>query len=123
MALAIAASRVWNIAFRTAHIAVSGMLLGGHYFSVPAGRLLPFLYLVILTGAVLGIIELYPDWRGIFQVRSIVIALKLLLICFVPWLWSYRASILIVVLVMASISSHMPSRFRHYSVLERQEVK
>ena len=123
MASAIAASRVWNIAFRTAHIAVSGMLLGGHYFSVPAGRLLPFLYLVILTGAVLGIIELYPDWRGVLQVRSIVIALKLLLICFVPWLWSYRASILIVVLVMASISSHMPSRFRHYSVLERQEVK
>jgi hypothetical protein len=78
---------------------------------------------VILTGAVLGIIELYPDWRCVFQVRSIVIALKLFLICFVPWLWSYRASILIVVLVMASISSHMPSRFRHYSVLERQEVK
>jgi hypothetical protein len=123
MALAIAASRVWNIAFRTAHIAVSGMLLGGHYFNVPAGRLLPFLYLAILSGAALGIIEVYPDWRGLFEVRSIVIALKILLLCFIPWLWSFRVAILMVVLVMASVSSHLPHRFRNFSVLKGQEVK
>ena len=123
MASAISASRAWNIALRTAHIGTTGMLLGGHFFDVPASRLLPILYLAIVTGAVLGIIELYPDWRGLSEIRSIVIAAKLLLLCCVPWLWDYRVAILIVVLITASACSHMPRHLRHLSVFRSQIVK
>ena len=121
MAPGISASRAGNIALRTAHIGVTGMLLGGHFFGIAAERLLPLLYLAILTGAALAAAELYPNWRGVFEVRSLVIASKVLLLCFVPLLWQYRVAILIVVLAMASAGSHMPRRYRHYSVLEHQE--
>ena len=119
MAAALSASRAWSIAFRTAHIGVTGMLLGGHFFQVPAGRLLPFLYLTILTGAALGIVELFPDWHGLFEIRSLVIAAKLLVLASIPWLWDCRVAILIAVLVMASVGSHMPRRVRHFSLLGR----
>src|ERR1035438_3679602 len=96
----VSASRAWNIALCTAHIGVTGMLLGGHFFGIAAERLLPLLYLAILTGAALGIAEVYPNWSGVFEVRSLVIAAKVLLLCLVPLLWNYRFAILIVVLVM-----------------------
>src|SRR5271165_6214770 len=123
MASALSASRACNIALRTAHIAVTGMLLGGHFFGIAAGRLLPLLYVAILTGAVLGIAEVYPNWRSVFEVRSLVIASKLVLLCLVPLLWNYRVAILMAVLAMASAGSHMPRRYRHYSILERENVK
>lgn len=119
----LSASRAWNIVLRTAHIGVTGMLLGGHFFGIAAGRLLPLLYLAILTGVVLAAAEIYPNWRSVFEVRSLVIASKLLLLCLVPLLWEYRVAILIVVLAMASAGSHMPRRYRHYSVLEAQKIK
>jgi len=123
MAPAVSASRACNIALRTAHIGVTGMLLGGHFFGIAAGRLLPLLSVAIVTGVALGIAEIYPNWRSVFEVRSLVIASKVLLLCLVPLLWNYRFAILMVVLVMASAGSHMPRRYRHYSVLEHENVK
>jgi hypothetical protein len=114
---ALSASRAWNIAFRTAHIAVTGALFGGHVFAIAAKRLLPCLYLTILTGIALLIVELYPEWRRLFEVRTVMIAAKLLLLCLIPWLWSYRVPILILVIVIASVGSHMPRRYRYYSIL------
>ena len=94
------------------------MLLGGHFFDVSTSRLLPFLYLAIVTGAALGIVELFSDWRGLLEFRSLVIAAKLLLLVSIPWLWDYRVPILIAVLVMASVSSHLPRQIRHFSILQ-----
>ena len=119
---ALSAARAWNIAVRTAHIAVTGALFGGHVFGIAARRLLPCLYLTILTGAALLIIELYPEWRRLFEMRTVMIAAKLLLLCLVPWLWNYRVPLLIAVIAIASIGSHMPRRYRYYSVLDRRPV-
>jgi hypothetical protein len=123
MVTALSASRLWNIIVRTAHIGVTGILLGGHFFRVPRGALLPFLYVAILSGAGLAILEVYPEWRGLFEVRSLVIAAKLVLLCLIPLLWDYRACILLVIVAMSSAGSHLPRRFRHYSVLEHQQAK
>ena len=43
------------------------------------------------------------------------VLLKLGMICTIPAFWEYRVPILLTVLVVASVSSHMPSRFRYYS--------
>lgn len=114
--------RGWNIAFRTAHIGVTSVLFGGHVFGVAAERLLPWLYLTILTGAVLVIIEAYPSWRWCLEGRGVMPITKVLVMCLVPWLWSYRVSILIAVIVIGSVGSHMPRRFRYYSLLDGRVV-
>jgi hypothetical protein len=45
---------------------------------------------------------------------------KLSLLCLVPFAWEYRVPILLVVLVLGSVGSHMPSRFRYYSFVHRR---
>jgi hypothetical protein len=113
----LARRRVWNVLFRTAHIAVTGILLGGHAFDVPAARLRAVLYASIATGAVLAALEAFPGLPWAYQGRGVMVLLKLALLCAVPFLWAYRLPLLLAVVVIASIGSHMTSRYRYYSFL------
>ena len=54
-------ARSISILCRTVHIAAIGILLGGHVFAVPDARLLPYLYLSIVSGTGLIGIELYSS--------------------------------------------------------------
>ncbi len=49
-----------------------------------------------------------------------MIGVKLILLSLIPWLWDYRVPILGVVIVIACVGSHMPARFRYYSVIHRR---
>jgi len=114
--LALPFARVWNIAFRTAHLATMGVLLGGHVFGMPAERLLVWLYATVITGAGLAAIEAYPSCSWCYEGRGACTLIKLLLLLLVPWLWSQRVALLVVVVVLGSVGSHMPWRYRHFSL-------
>jgi len=116
-------ARLWNIMLRTAHIAAMGVLLGGHAFDVPPERLLLSLWLTIGTGAALAAIEAGPSLLWFHQGRGLMTLAKLLLLCAVPLLWDYRLAILLVVVVIASVGSHMPARLRYYSVIYGQVIR
>jgi len=109
--------RMLNIALRTAHIGATSVLFGGHVFDVAKERLLLWLYLTIATGAILAAIEAYPRWRWFYQGRGAAVLGKMALLCLIliPQLWAYRVPILVAVIVIASVGSHMPARFRYYS--------
>ena len=109
--------RAWNILFRTAHIAVTGILLGGHAFDVPAARLRAVLLASIATGMALVVLEAYPGLPWAYQGRGCAVLSKLALLCTIPFLWAYRLPVLLVVVVIASVGSHMTSRWRYYSLL------
>jgi len=114
--------RALNIVLRTSHIGVAGVLFGGHVFAIEPERLLMWIYLAISTGAVLMFVEAYPSWRYICEARGAMILVKLLMLCCVPWLWHARVPILIAVVVIGSVGSHMPRKYRHYSLVERRIV-
>jgi len=109
--------RALNIALRTAHIGVTGVLCGGHVFGVPPGQLYVWLFWVILTGGLLAAVEAFPHVYWLVQGRGLCVLAKLCLLCLIPWLWNYRVAVLAAVIVLASVGSHMPARFRYYSVL------
>ena len=111
--------RALNIGFRTVHLGVGGVLIGGHVFDIAPERLLVWLYLTIVTGAVLVVLEARPRWRWLHENRGVMTIAKLLLLLLIPWLWPYRAWLLAAVIVLASVGSHMPARFRYYSLLYR----
>lgn len=114
-------ARAWNIALRTAHIAATSVLVGGHAFDVPAAHLYPALWLVVATGAVLIFLEAFSvAFKWVFQGRGLMVVGKLVLLAIVPFAWSARLPILLAVIVLASVGSHMPARFRYYSVVERR---
>ena len=120
---AAANGRTWNIAVRTAHIATMGILLGGHAFDVPPGRLIPSLAACVATGAVLSVLEAWPSTVWLHQGRGLMTLAKLLLIAAVPFLWASRLPILLAVVVLGSVGSHMPARFRYYSVVYHRVIR
>ncbi len=113
-------SRPWwrtcDIALRTAHIGVSGVLFGGHVFGITPRPLLPWLYWTVATGALLAVLEAYPSWHWIIEGRGVLVIAKVLLTCSVVWFWDQRAAILAAVIVIGCIGSHMPRRLRYYSL-------
>lgn len=111
-----------NILLRTAHIAVMGILLGGHAFDVAPERLIVVLWLTIGTG--LGLVAAESRFRPLWlhQGRGIMTMAKLLLLCTVLVAWDYRVPILLAVVVIASVGSHMSSKFRYYSVVYREVI-
>lgn len=109
--------RAVNIALRTAHIGVTGVLCGGHVFGIPPEQLKIWLFGAIVTGGLLAAVEAFPHVYWLYQGRGLCVLTKLALLCLIPWLWDCRVAILAVVIVLASVGSHMPARFRYYSVL------
>ena len=114
--------RALNIALRTAHIGAMGVLLGGHAFDVTPERLKLSLWLTIGTGVVLAAIEAGPRLSWFHQGCGLMTMAKVALICAVPLAWDYRLPILLAVIVIGSVGSHMPGRYRHYSVVYRKVV-
>ena len=118
----VPAHRALSIAFRTAHLAAFGALLGGHVFDVEPARLLPFLVAAIVTGVALMALELASTFEWFLMGKGLAVLLKLVLLAVIPIFWNHRVPILLMVVAVASISSHMPSRFRHYRVRRGETV-
>lgn len=115
--------RLFGVVLRTAHLATFGVLLGGHLFDVDAPRLTPFLIATILTGAGLMALELASTFAWLFMVKGVAVLFKLGLLLLVPLLWEHRVTLLVLVVIVASAAAHMPSRFRHYSLLARRSLR
>jgi hypothetical protein len=109
--------RALNIALRTAHLGAMGFVLGGTAFGVAAGRLSLSLWLAVGTGVGLAAIEsgFRPSW--LHEGRGLMTLAKLVLLCTLPLFGGHRMPVLLAVVVLGSVGSHMPGRFRHYSVL------
>ena len=90
-----------------------GALLGGHLFAVDAARLMPFLVATIASGLGLMALELASTCAWLFMGKGVAVLLKLLVLLTVPVFWEYRVPLLLLTVAMASVASHMPSRFRH----------
>ncbi len=114
--------RALNIALRTAHIGAMGILVGGHAFDVTPERLKVSLWLTIGTGVALAAIEAGPRLSWFHQGSGLMTMAKSALLCAVPLAWDYRLPILLAVSVIASVGSHMPRRYRHYSVVYRRVI-
>jgi len=118
-------ARIWNIAFRTAHIGAMGILLGGMFFDVDRSRLGASFLACVLTGVLLGAVEAGPRLTWFHQGRGLATLGKLLLFLVVPLLWSswaWRTGAMLAIVLIGSVGSHMPARYRYYSVLYRQII-
>jgi hypothetical protein len=106
------------------HLASFGILLGGHAFAIEGDRLLTALHLTIASGIGLMALEVYViGLYWLFLGKGITVLLKLAILLAVPSLWEYRVPLLLLVVGIASVGSHMPARYRHYSFLHGRVVQ
>lgn len=116
MMQSLSGTRALSITFRTLHLGSFGILLGGHAFGIEADRLLSALYFTIGSGVGLLAMEIRATGLGwFFMGKGMQVLIKLAILMAVPFLWAYRVPLLLAIVVIASVGSHMPSRYRHYS--------
>jgi hypothetical protein len=84
---------------------------------VDTARLLPALFAVLLTGGLLLGFEVWQSRIWLVQVRGVATFLKLGLMAGCRLAPDLTVVLLTLALVIGSVSSHMPSRWRYYSVL------
>ena len=108
--------RAVNIGLRTGHIAAVSVLVGGLVFEVEPDRLHLSLGLTIATGLGMVAVEAFTRPRWLLEGRGLMTMVKLGLLCTVPWAWDARVPILVMAITVASVGSHMPARFRYFSL-------
>jgi len=112
--------RVYKLLARTVHLIAIAGLVGGHMFGAPLEPLRLLLYLSIITGVAMCAFEAYPNWHFFCQGWALLLWLKLVLLTSVLIFWNARTPILIVVVVIASLGSHMPRALRHGTPFHNQ---
>ena len=116
-------ARFCKIALRTVHLMAISVLVGGHGFGAPAAALLPWLYVAVATGLGMIFYEAYPSMDFLFEGWGLMLMAKLALLCLIPFAWRLRFPILLAVVAIAAIASHLPRRYRHYSVRYRRVLR
>ncbi len=114
--------RAVSIALRTGHLMASGLLLGGHAFDVAPHRLILLLYLTIGSGVGLAFLELYSSCRWIYLGKGVLVIVKIALLMAAGVWWEQRVVFLLLVVLVGSVGSHMPARFRYYSLIHRRVI-
>jgi hypothetical protein len=110
-------NRGLSVGFRTLHILASSLLLGGHTFDVEPRRLVIFLYVTVGSGLGLILLELYRSCDWAYQGMGALVIVKMAITALAGLWWEQRVSLLVFVATLGSVGSHMPARYRHYSLL------
>jgi len=107
---------------RTAHLIAFGALYGGHVYAVAPERLKPALIATLASGTALMALEIFrnPIWP--LQIRGLATIVKIALVAGVALAWDARVWLLTAVIAIGSVVSHMPSRYRYYSVWHRRVI-
>jgi len=115
------AMRWLGIGVRTGHIGVAAVLFGGVILTAPFARLSPWHHLTIATGGVLLLLEWLHDGRWPHRGKGLL-ALLHVGFCLLIHLWpALTVPLLWLILISGGIGSHMPRRYRHWSILQGWE--
>ena len=90
-----------------------GVLLGGHIFQQTTSILEPWLWVAILSGLAILLTDIYSSFGVLFEIRGIVVLVKIILLSLITVFWEQRIFLLVLILFIGAISSHMPKRYRH----------
>jgi hypothetical protein len=113
----IPGARWLRTSLRTLHLIAVGALYGGYVYAVDFSRLRPALLSVFVTGGLLVCFEVWQARIWLVQIRGIATFLKLGLLAGIGIATDRAVLFLTLAIVIGSISSHMPSRWRYHSVL------
>jgi hypothetical protein len=112
-----------RISVRSAHLIAMGLLVGQVSLGIAPNTLPGALWGTVITGLVFVGIELYQSQVFLVQLKGLAVFAKMALLLAAVEIPSAALPLLIVAIVIGGVSSHMPGRFRYYSIFHRQVLK
>ena len=107
---------------RALHILCTGVLVGGYLFNQTVAVVEPWLYASVTTGLMLFALDLHASMAVLFELRGLLLLVKVILLLLIPVFWQQRIPILITVLFIGAVGSHMPKRHRHKVLLFSKRI-
>ncbi|OMH38296.1 hypothetical protein [Motiliproteus sp. MSK22-1] len=112
-----------KILLRTVHLMGLAGIGGAYFYSVDASQWLPFLWVTMVSGLLMLIVEVWSHGVWLLQVRGLAIFVKILLLSFSALLPQSMDPVLIMIVILISgIVSHAPGRLRYYSPFYRRRI-
>lgn len=68
------------------------------------------------------LIELYGSFTFFIELRGISVFFKMGLLWLIPMFWDSRFLILSVIIIIASVTSHMRGKYRHISLISEERL-
>ncbi len=115
--------RALRTTLRTLHLITFGALYGGHIYALPPERLHSALLATVATGAALLVLEASREPLWWVQVRGAATLGKLALVASTLVFPDSSVPVLTLVIAIGSVTSHMPGRYRYYSLRHGRVVK
>ncbi|MEZ4599708.1 MAG: hypothetical protein R2940_07960 [Syntrophotaleaceae bacterium] len=106
-----------DIIFRTCHIGVAGILLGGAVFQASMPHLHHYAWLVVASGLALIGTELHHSLYWPHEGRGLLAMAHMLPVALVHFWPDYCVELLWFSIVAGTVGSHMPRRLRHWSLI------
>ena len=91
-------------------------------YGIEPALLQPALVATLVSGGALTALELYRTPAWLVQVRGVATFAKIVLVAAVAVFWEARLALLTAAIVIGGVVSHMPGRYRYYSVLHRRVI-
>jgi hypothetical protein len=109
--------RALRTTLRTLHLLAFAALYGGHLYGVAAPDLESAWIATLLTGAALMGVDLVREPVFLVQLRGWATVVKIGLLVAVQAAPGAAVPLLTTAAVLGAVSSHMPGRYRYWSVL------
>jgi hypothetical protein len=115
--------RAVTVTMRTVHITAMGLVLGGIAYAVPQDRLALPVALTIASGLVLFAVDLWKGGAYLVQGNGVAVLVKLALLGVGQFAPGQRLAWYLAATVVASVGSHMPHAWRHWSFMHRRVLE
>jgi len=116
------AKRWVKIGLRTLHLVGLAGVGGGFLYGAASEAWLPYFWLVVITGWLLVLIEVWSNGIWLIQLRGLAIVLKLV-IFYTIFYWQTGLVLgFISVVVISGLIAHAPADIRYFSAWHGQRV-
>ncbi len=112
-----------RISLRTLHLISIAFLVGGVAQGVSIAEMPHSFWSTIVTGLLFTALELFSTFRWLFQLKGWAVLLKMVLLAAAYLSPEAALEFLLAAIVIGGISSHMPGKYRYYSLLHGKEIK
>ncbi len=112
-----------RISLRTVHLISMAFLVGGVALGHSVTDLPVSLWGTVLSGMVFVGVELHQSFVWLFQLKGLAVGVKALLLVGAAIAPRSALAMLVLAIIIGGISSHMPGKYRYYSIWHGKVIK